>query len=160
PERFWTDRLYASVRKGTAQTGWMKEESPAFKPVFYPHFTNGTEEHSECPEANGCKESQPFQMVRQPGGPSCARERRATQTCHLRPEGAHGHRRRRVRRRAGRSRPVSPAQLPPEPGALGRPARRRGSANLRTASGDTNPEPPHQAVHTLHLALLDATATF
>ena len=41
-----------------------------FMPDSYPHFTNGAEPQSECPEANGCKVSQPFQMVRQPGGPS------------------------------------------------------------------------------------------
>src|SRR6266702_7425906 len=42
----------------------------------YPHVTNGGEKQDERPEASVCKESQPFQMVRQPGGPSWERTAR------------------------------------------------------------------------------------
>jgi hypothetical protein len=41
----------------------------AFRSDSYPHVTNGDEKQDERPEASVCKESQPFQMVRQKSRP-------------------------------------------------------------------------------------------
>src|SRR6266568_2141113 len=98
---------YASV---LSDAGWDSSsilirppsETPLLrKPDSYPHVTNGGEKPDERPEASVCKESQPFQMVRQPGGPSWERGRRATQACHFRPKRTHRHGSRRVSRALG-----------------------------------------------------------
>src|SRR5437588_11990109 len=52
------------------ESGSKARTTLASDPDSYPHLTNEGEKPGEPPEASVCKDSQPFQMVRHPGGPS------------------------------------------------------------------------------------------
>jgi hypothetical protein len=79
---------------GSAQYKGGGSQEPPHECLILPHILQVDKD--ERPEARVCNTSQPFQMVRQPAGPSCVRARRATQTSEFPPEGAHRHAGRRL----------------------------------------------------------------
>src|SRR6266699_854458 len=111
------------------------------------------------PSKNVCKESQPFQMVRQKGGTIMGTSQIATPACDFRPEGADGHRGRRVSRALGHHRQQQRLNhLVSRTLGFGT----RVGTHLQQAHGKRRQQTQqaHQAVNGLHLPVLNATPTF
>src|SRR5947207_838456 len=103
-----------------------------YKPASYPHLTNGGEKPDERPEARVCKESQPFQRVRHPGGPSWEPATSVRDRCP--PSWSQA-----TRNTARPRRPASEAQSARSPGARVLPAPTHAPATSAQRAGTTDP---------------------